>query len=301
MDPKLLYQIKLAKELDRYEDMRIYVFEYLNKLPDSFELDYNTRKLISQAYLNCINKKINTFRLLEAHGILNKHYNESTVKSVMSENLTEPNDYKPYLSNYREKKEEEFKDYINKIISNEIDKYIAKFNKNPEDKLYFAKMKADFEKFMYDYVKIANFTDINHVKESYNSAMKLAYENKIRKDNIIYLNLRLNYYCLCFLDLEEKRGNITKLNNENTESCNKEKEKFEKEYGNLLNEVEKAKQDTEKILNPKDYEKSNISEDLLNDYRMTYNLFEENLASWSLHFERNKEDETDEPSETADI
>jgi hypothetical protein len=308
MDQTLLIQIKLAADLDRYEDMRSYVYEYLKSLPDSYELDYFKRKYISQAYLNCINKKINTFRLLDSHKTLIKQYenydqntkkskisdskNESgedlnTKKSVMSDE-NEKRDYKTNLTNYRIKKEKELLDYISKIINEELNYYIQKFNKNPEDKLYFAKLIADFNKFICDYLEYENHKDIEKVIHIYNETIRMADDLNIKKHNIIYLNLRLNYYCLFYTKLEENRKDLL-LKREKNEDNEKEskKKKYEEEYEKLIKDTRDAIKEAKKIYNPDDKEKNMIMNDEMNDYLMIINLLEENLGSWSLQFERN--------------
>jgi hypothetical protein len=311
MDQTLLYQIKLAADLDRYEDMRSYVNEYLKSLPDSYELDYYKRKFISQAYLNCINKKINTFRLLDSHTILIKqyeNYDENTKKSKISENKIESGeesntkksgisdendkrDYKTNLTSYRLKKEKEFHDYVSKIINNELNYYIQKFNINPEDKLYFAKLKADFNKFMLDYLKYENDGDIQKVIDIYNETIKEADNMNIEKHNIIYLNLRLNYYCLCYTNLEKNRKDLLiykgKINEENEKEL--KKKKYQEDYEKLIKDTRDAIKEAKKIYDPDDKEKNMILNEESNDYLMIINLLKENLASWSLQFERNSD------------
>ena len=200
---KMMYLIELCKDLDQYEEMKKHLLEYLKTLPKKI-LNSKLRKHISTAYLNCITKKLTTMRIIDSHE--NKLYGQMTrieidekIQELESNEVDKEEEkyyYKRNLNNFKILKEKELTDFVEKIIENEIEFFISTFQEDVLDQIFFYKMKADYMRYIHDYVKnesILNKYTIDDIEKTYNIAIKLGEENRINESNLTFLLLKLNY------------------------------------------------------------------------------------------------------------
>lgn len=171
---ELIYISKIAEQTDRFEDM----LECMKKVTlIGQELSIEERNLFSIACKNCVGSHRTSWRAL------------STIEK--NEEAKGPQNLK-LLRDYKEKIESELTDSCNDILTL-IENYLIKSSDSPENKVFFLKMKADYNRYISEYA-----TGELHTKASENAsnAYKCAFDiasQELKTTNPIRLGLALNY------------------------------------------------------------------------------------------------------------
>ena len=213
---KNMYMALLSDQCQRYEEM-IKSIEDMIKTRDK-DISQNERNLLIIAYRNLINPKRLSLRTIMAY--------------ETKEKKKETSMYLPYIREYREKIENE----ITKICQNlifTIDNDLLKKASETESKVFYIKIKGDFNRFMGEYAQ-GDLREkvIKDGLSSYQEAYNLAKE--LPTFNLIFLGLCLNYSIFYYEVLNEK-PNAMKIANEcidkvnlNLHSVDQESDDFKK-------------------------------------------------------------------------
>ena len=172
---KQVYLAMLAEQCSRFEDMTEFLEEMVRSKKE--DLTSDERNLLSIAYKNTISLRRQAVRTLLAYEMKEKKKEESA--------------YLPYIIEYKGRIENELANLCQKIIKN-IDTYLIPRATEPEAKVFYHKMKADYYRYIAENVDgESKRIYADHSLKSYNDATEAAKSLSI--SNPIRLGLALNF------------------------------------------------------------------------------------------------------------
>jgi 14-3-3 protein epsilon len=172
---KQVYLAMLAEQCSRFEDMTEFLEEMVKSKKE--DLTSDERNLLSIAYKNTISLRRQAVRTLLAYEMKEKKKEESM--------------YLPYIIEYKSRIETELANLCQKIIKN-IDTYLIPRANDPEAKVFYHKMKADYFRYIAENVdgdQKKSFAEMS--LKSYDEATEAAKGLSI--SNPIRLGLALNF------------------------------------------------------------------------------------------------------------
>ena len=230
--PKEIFFSMLAQQTNRYEEMISYLQTYISTQLKE-EISKNLRNLLYIAYKN--------------------HFKEKRKEISL---------YLPYIQEYKTKLETLLTNSVNNNL-NFIESVIKNntINNNIENKIFFLKLKADFNRYMCEISQ-------GELKEKVRGDALLFYQESysISKDlyilNITKLGLVLNYMIFLYEVMNDIEQSI-KIGSEN---------------------LEKAKNEIESLENneSKNKEKNYELDDDINDIKDLLSLIENNIITWKI-------------------
>jgi len=172
---KNVYMAMLGEQCNRFEEM----VEFLENMIKSRDKDLNSdeRNLLSIAYKNSVSSKRTALRTVMAY--------ESKEKKKDSSNFL------PFIQEYRKKIEDELTVVCQNVLRS-IDAYLLKRAEDTEAKVFYNKMKGDYNRYIAEYAqgdlkqKVAE-----DAKNSYGEATNLV--KALPPHHPIALGLALNY------------------------------------------------------------------------------------------------------------
>jgi 14-3-3 protein epsilon len=177
---KQVYLAMLAEQCSRFEDMTDFLEEMVKNKKD--DLSSDERNLLSIAYKNTISLRRQAVRTLLAYEMKEKKKEESI--------------YLPYITEYKKRIENELAALCQKIIKN-IDSFLIPKAVEPEAKVFYHKMKADYYRYIAENVdgdskdKYAE-QSLKSYNEATDAAKALLISNPIRLG--LALNFSVFYY-----------------------------------------------------------------------------------------------------------
>ena len=245
--PKEIFFSMLAQQTNRYEEMISYLQTYISTQLKE-EISKNLRNLLYIAYKNHFNPLRNSLKVIIAYETKEKRKEISL--------------YLPYIQEYKTKIETLLTNSVNNIL-NFIESVIKNntINNNIENKIFFLKLKADFNRYMCEISQ-------GELKEKVRGDALLFYQESysISKDlyilNITKLGLVLNYMIFLYEVMNDIEQSI-KIGSEN---------------------LEKAKNEIESLENneSKNKEKNYELDDDINDIKDLLSLIENNIITWKI-------------------
>ena len=171
-----LYLMKLFQRTERYPEMVKAINKYIEQNP---KLSKDEQKLLVDGYKNIISDKRNSLRLLQ--NLIKKEKEEAKLIN-----------HKKQINIIKEKIQNELLS-IFKEIHAILDKYLIPNSQDPETKVLYMKIKADYYRYH------CEFAEGDEFEEAKNNALKIykeAYDIALKDINIynsIRLGLALNY------------------------------------------------------------------------------------------------------------
>jgi 14-3-3 protein epsilon len=173
---KQVYLAMLAEQCSRFEDMMEFLEDMVKGKKD--DLSSDERNLLSIAYKNTISLRRQALRTLLAYEMKERKKGDDSA-------------YLPYILEYKKKIESELASLCQKIIKN-IDTHLLPKASDPEAKVFYHKMKADYFRYIAENMDAEGKKEYaENSKKSYEDAMSIAKELSI--SNPIRLGLALNF------------------------------------------------------------------------------------------------------------
>jgi 14-3-3 protein epsilon len=203
----------LAQQCSRYEEM----FEYLENvvIQRNKDLSEKERELLGYGYVSYISSKRKALHIVMAYETKEKK-NESSL-------------FISYIQEYRKTLESDITQCCQKII-NKLDSLFVKKAETNEIKLFYKKLKGDFNRYIAEYAKDELREKV--MKDgltAYQEAMNLSKDLPIMNRNVIglYLNMSLFYY-----EVINEKKNAIKIANECITKVDKELPNFNEDNEN---------------------------------------------------------------------
>ena len=134
---------KMAEQTERFEEMIGFVKNFISNSEGLLSID--ERYYFSTAYKNAVGNRRAELRLLTSIELKEqRNQNESLLRSVQE---------------YKKKIKNELEDLCNEVVSI-IDDNMLPHAKNPENEIYFKKMKADYLRYLSEFMDDENCTEI---------------------------------------------------------------------------------------------------------------------------------------------
>lgn len=172
---KNVYLAMLAEQCNRFEEMT----EFLEDMLKSREKDLNSdeRNLLSIAYKNSVSSRRTALRTIMAYEMKEKKKENST--------------FLPYVQEYRKRIEDELTKMCNNVL-NTIDAHLLKRAEDDEAKVFYLKMKGDYNRYIAEYATgDLKQTVSDGALDSYKSATESA--KNLSPIHPIALGLSLNF------------------------------------------------------------------------------------------------------------
>merc|ERR1712087_1039676 len=170
-----VYMAKLAEQAERYEEMVEYMKLVCNASSEN-DLALEERNLLSVAYKNVVGARRASLRIIGSI--------ESKEQSKDGPNLS-------LVKSYKAKVEDELQTICFDILGL-LDGHLIKDSLQPEPKVFYQKMKADYYRYLAEFASGETKTDhSNKAKESYSDATFAA--SALAPTHPIRLGLALNY------------------------------------------------------------------------------------------------------------
>jgi len=235
-----LYFAKIAEDCYRHEEMIEFVVEMIKGKEK--DLDSEERNLFSIAFNNFTFKCRNNIRTLTGIEFKEKCSNQSQ--------------YLPYILEYKRKIVDDFKRMCDYLISI-IDSYLLNRTKDIENKIFYLKMKGDYNRYMAEFAQGELKTKVSNAGWiAYNSAYE--YSDSLSPINPITLGLALNFSVFYYEVMGDQDN-----------AC-----------GIIKNVLDAADKEMSTIDTPEDDEKHR-------DALSIINLLRENLDLWKVEEEEN--------------
>ena len=207
---KNVYMAMLAEQCNRFEEM----VEFLEEMLKNRDKDLNSdeRNLLSIAYKNSVTAKRTALRTVMAYELKEKKKEAST--------------FLTFIQEYRKRIEDELTDTCNNVL-NSIDSHLLKKAGDVEAKVFYYKMKGDYNRYIAEYAQGELKTKVAEgANQAYQSASLQAKE--LSPIHPISLGLALNYSVFYYevLNNHEKACEIAKTT---LESADKELPKIDDE------------------------------------------------------------------------
>jgi 14-3-3 protein epsilon len=170
-----LYLAKMAEQSERFWEM----IEYVGKFAKTEgELTADERHIVSVAYKNVVGSKRAELRVLSA-------IEQKEAKKLNEQNIT-------YIKQYKNIIEGELKTLCKDILTL-IDKYLLVNSKSEESKIFFLKMKGDYNRYLTEFLTDNEGNDaVENAREAYSHAVELAKAN-LPPTHPLRLGLFLNF------------------------------------------------------------------------------------------------------------
>lgn len=214
-----LFLAKLAEQSERYSEM----IEFVGKFAKTEgELTVEERHIVSVAYKNVVGSKRAEFRVLSA--IEQKERNRNTDQSRQNAE---------YADKYRETIKTELKKYCKEILTL-IDSFLLPNSKSDESKIFFLKMKGDYNRYLTEFLMDQEGTEaVEKALKAYNDAVELVDVINLTPTHPLRLGLLLNFSVFYYeimqnakaaRDMAEKAfnsaiANIQNVNEETYKDC----------------------------------------------------------------------------------
>ena len=172
---KNVYMAMLAEQCNRFEEMT----EFLEHMLKSREKDLNSdeRNLLSIAYKNSVTSRRTSLRTIIAYEMKEKKKENST--------------FLPFIQEYRKKIEDELSKMCNNVIT-VIDDFLLKRAEDSEAKVFYLKMKGDYNRYNAEYAQGDAKTKVAEAAlEAYKKATEEA--KSLSTIHPITLGLSLNF------------------------------------------------------------------------------------------------------------
>jgi len=172
---KNVYMAMLAEQCNRFEEMT----EFLEDMLKGRDKDLNSdeRNLLSIAYKNSLTSRRTALRTVIAYETKEKKKENSPFLS--------------YIQEYRKKIEDELTKMCNNVLQT-IDSYLLKKAEDAEAKVFYLKMKGDYNRYIAEYAQGDLKDKVSHAAlESYDLATKDA--KSLSAIHPIALGLALNF------------------------------------------------------------------------------------------------------------
>ena len=207
---ELVYLSKLYEKAERYPDMINTINKFVELNP---KLTKDERNILSSGYKNIISDKRASWRLLNS-----MEKKEKSKESLQLENIK-------LVKNELEK---DLTKIIDEVLSI-IDKYLIPNAEDPENKVYYMKLKADYCRYKCEYAIGKEFNEACSLAEKvYQQASEIA-EKSIPISSSTRLGLALNYSVFFY-----------EIKGQKEEACKISKNAF-KEAMKVFDILEKAK------------------------------------------------------------
>jgi 14-3-3 protein epsilon len=131
---KNVYLAMLAEQCSRFEEMTEFLEDMLKKR--GADLNSDERNLLSIAYKNSVSTRRTALRTIMAYEMKEKKKDNSA--------------FLPYIQEYRTKIEEELTKMCNNVL-NTIDEHLLKKAEDDEAKVFYMKMKGDYNRYVAEY------------------------------------------------------------------------------------------------------------------------------------------------------
>jgi 14-3-3 protein epsilon len=205
-----VFLAKLYEKAERFDDMVKWINKFVELDP---VLSQDERNLLSAGYKNIISGKRAAYRLLNQ---LERKEGKKNPKNVT------------YLKEIKKNLEKEMSD-IGDLINNLLKNYLVPNAKDYETKVFYLKLKGDYERYKCEYSQEDDFEKAcKQAEDSYNEAYRIA-EKHLNISNSIRLGLALNF-AVFYYEIMNKRE----------EACEIAKNAFE-EAIKILDDLEKNK------------------------------------------------------------
>jgi 14-3-3 protein epsilon len=171
---ELIYLSKIADTTERYEDMLKFVKQLAIQKQECI---IEERNILLVACMNTIGNRRTTWRTLSS---IEQKEKEATTKTL------------EILRNYRNKIEVELSVYCNDIL-NILDMFLIPQSGNPENKVFFLKLKGDYNRYISEYaLKEEHSKASENALQTYSLAYSIATQH-LNTTNTIRLGLVLNF------------------------------------------------------------------------------------------------------------
>jgi 14-3-3 protein epsilon len=191
---ELIYMSRLYERAEKYDEM-VECVNYFIKLNPKINID--ERNILSAGYKNIITSKRYSWRYL---------FNQIKKEEKNKNNLATM-----YINEIKNKVEEEIKKICKDIFSL-LDNHLIPSTEDPEFKVYFLKLKADYFRYLCEFTKDEEFdSSLLGAEKSYKEAHEIA-EKTLPISSTTRLGTALNYSVLLFeiKNLREEASKIAK-------------------------------------------------------------------------------------------
>ena len=200
---KNIYLAMLAEQCNRFEEM----VTFLEDLLSSRDKDLNSdeRNLLSIAYKNSVSSRRTALRTIIAY--------------ETKEKKKETSNFLPYIQEYRKKVEEELFAKCKNVIK-VIDTQLLKKAEDDEAKVFYIKMKGDYNRYIAEYASDDLKTQVaEDALNAYNEASTIA--KNLGVLNPIALGLALNF-SVFYYEVKNDHDTACKIATEAIEKADKE-------------------------------------------------------------------------------
>ena len=200
---KNIYLAMLAEQCNRFEEM----VTFLEDLLSSRDKDLNSdeRNLLSIAYKNSVSSRRTALRTIIAY--------------ETKEKKKETSNFLPYIQEYRKKVEEELFAKCKNVIK-VIDTQLLKKAEDDEAKVFYIKMKGDYNRYIAEYASADLKTQVaEDALNAYNEASTIA--KNLGVLNPIALGLALNF-SVFYYEVKNDHDTACKIATEAIEKADKE-------------------------------------------------------------------------------
>lgn len=200
---KNVYLAMLAEQCSRYEEMSTFLEDML-KARDK-DLNSDERNLLSIAYKNSVSNRRTALRTIMAYEMKEKKKDSSV--------------FLPYIQEYRKRVEDELTKMCEAVL-NTIDKDLLKRAEDLEAKIFYLKMKGDYNRYVAEYAQ-ADLKErvVNDALNAYQDATETAKELSLT--NPIRLGLALNF-SVFYYEAKNDQEMACKIAKETLDLVNKE-------------------------------------------------------------------------------
>jgi 14-3-3 protein epsilon len=191
----LIYYSRLYERAEKYDEMVQCVNQFIKLNP---KLTLEERNILAAGYKNIIGSKRFSWRYL-----FNQHKKEEKLKN---NSLAAS-----YVNEIKVKVENEIR-VICKELTSLIDNYLLQSCEDPEYKVYYLKLKADYFRYLCEFTKDEEFEiSLNSAEKFYKEAHEIA-EKHLTTISTTRLGTALNYSVLLFeiKNQREEASNIAK-------------------------------------------------------------------------------------------
>lgn len=234
---KNIYMALLAQQCSRYKEMFKFFEELIKqreKEGKSKDLSPQERELLAYGYITYINSQRNALHICMA-------FETKERKEYNSPILT-------HIIDYKKKIETELTESIQNIV-NTIDTILIKNAQENLTKIYYLKLKADFNRYITEYEKgISKERALNSALKAYQEGMALAKNMNIM--NRFLLGLALNYSIFQY-EVVGERKNAMSIAEECLNKVDKELPSFnmdknDENYGIIMDLIDKMRKNLKK-------------------------------------------------------
>ena len=200
---KNIYLAMLAEQCNRFEEMVTFLEELLSSRDK--DLNSDERNLLSIAYKNSVSSRRTALRTIIAY--------------ETKEKKKETSNFLPYIQEYRKKVEEELFAKCKNVIK-VIDSQLLKKAEDDEAKVFYIKMKGDYNRYIAEYASDELKTQVaEDALNAYNEASTIA--KNLGVLNPIALGLALNF-SVFYYEVKNDHDTACKIATEAIEKADKE-------------------------------------------------------------------------------